>query len=110
MLSFFYLQLLKTKKHILNHKLHNHKQTIYIASHFGKGRGLSDSCCPTLKASQMQVGQTVIKEHLMQSCSLQSSTQIILSVTRVQVLPVWKAKTLSSILFLQCGFAENKKV
>lgn len=88
--GFFYLQILKTKKHIWNHKLHNHKQTIYIARHFGIWRGLSDYCCPTLKASQMQVYQTVIKECLIRSCSLQNSTQIILSVITVQVLLLGK--------------------
>lgn len=57
----------------------------------------------------MQVGQKIIKELLIQSCSLQNSTWVILSVTTVQVLPLRKAETLSSILFLQCGFAEKKK-
>lgn len=55
----------------------------------------------------MQAGQTATKELLIQSCSLQNSTQIILSVTTVQMLPLGKAETLSSILFLQCGFAEK---
>lgn len=58
----------------------------------------------------MQVGQKIIKELLIQSCSLQNSTQITLSATTVQVLAVRKAETLSSILFLQCGFAEKKSL
>lgn len=42
------------------------KKTIYIASHFGMRRGVSDYFSPTSKASKMQVSQAVIKQLLRQ--------------------------------------------